>query len=217
MSTQRTAVGGLMFERNEEWELGMELGVIVGRRMYDDVGLLCVRHCARDLLSGPFTHSYCMTFARFMLNVPGPPDDPSDRLVANPSKDGRSHSAGVPSAGVPSAGLPSAGVEQVEFHQGPDGPHGAATFVDPRHTRRVFYCLRPPGLIVGVYSCATEFARDAMRTLARRESQHLVWTAVFDRPSWGGSDPLTRVLIDPAPGPPPDEDDAPAPPAPPAA
>jgi hypothetical protein len=179
MSTPRTAVGGLMFETSEAWSLSLQLGVIVGRRMFDDVGLLCVRHCPRNLLSGPLTHSYCMTMARLMLSVPGPEDGPA--------------------RGDPAHGSV---VEDVEFHQAPDGPHGAETLVDAHDRRRVFYCNRPPGLIVGLYSCPSEFARDAMRTLARRESQHLVWTAIFDRPAWGGADPLTRVLMDPDAPPP---------------
>jgi hypothetical protein len=163
MKKSRIAVGGLMFEENQEWTLDVQAGgsIIVGRRLGDDVGLLCVRYCAADTLRGPLTHEYCLEVARVMLNVPG-----GDR------------------------------VEQIELHEGPSGPHGAATFLGGRDVRRVFYCNRPAGLIVGVYSCPAEFARDALRNLARRESEHLLSTAVFDRPSWGGADPLTRILTD---------------------
>ena len=80
--------------------------------------------------------------------------------------------------------------------ESPCGPFGAATFVGTRDVRRVWYCNRPPGLIVGVYSCAAELARDALHTFILRECSHMVAKAIFDRPSWGGDDPLTRVLVD---------------------
>lgn len=78
----------------------------------------------------------------------------------------------------------------------PCGPYGAATFVGEEDVRRVWYCNRPPGMIVGVYTCPAEFARGALCNFIRRECAHMMASAIFDRPSWGGDDPLTRVLID---------------------
>jgi hypothetical protein len=92
--------------------------------------------------------------------------------------------------------VPDDPVEHVESHPTPCGPYGAATFVGPTVVRRVWYCNRPPGLIVGVYSCPAGAAGDGLSALVRRECEHLMATAVFDRPSWGGDDPLTRVLTD---------------------
>jgi hypothetical protein len=160
MKVSRIAVGGLMLGQNEKWTFDVQRGVIVGRRHNDDVGLLCIRHCARNTLPGPLTPEYCLEMARQMLNVP---DDP---------------------------------VEHVEFHETPCGPYGGATFLGARDVRRVWYCNRPPGLIVGLYSCPAELARDALHALSRRECERMVANAIFDRPSWGGDDPLTRILID---------------------
>ena len=92
--------------------------------------------------------------------------------------------------------VPDDPVEHADFQPGPCGPCGGATFVGAGDVRRVWYCNRPSGLIVGLYSCPAERARDAMRTLSRREGERMVVNAIFDRPSWGGDDPLTRILID---------------------
>ena len=92
--------------------------------------------------------------------------------------------------------VPNDPIEYVESREGVCGPNGAATFVGPTAVRRVWYCNRPPGLIAGVYTCHAEFARDALRALVCRECAYTVETAIFDRPSWGGDDPLTRILMD---------------------
>jgi len=160
MRVSRIAIGGLMLEQQDDWSFDVQLGLIVGRRRGDDLGLLCIRHCARNTLRGPLTHEYCLEMARQMLNVPNDP------------------------------------VENVEVCETPCGPYGGATFVGARDVRRVWYCNRPAGFIVGLYSCPAELARSAMHNLSRRESERMVANAVFDRPSWGGDDPLTRVLID---------------------
>src|SRR5688572_6683249 len=55
-----------------EWSFDFHGGVIVGRRS-GDVGLLCIRHVASNLLPRPLTHESCLEVARQMLNVP---DDP---------------------------------------------------------------------------------------------------------------------------------------------
>jgi hypothetical protein len=59
-----------------------------------------------------------------------------------------------------------------------------------------WYCNRPPGLIIGVYA----FPADQLNKLAQQraldEAAHIVASAVFNRPSWGGRDePLTRHLL----------------------
>ena len=92
--------------------------------------------------------------------------------------------------------VPDGPVADVDALATPCGPYGAATFTSADDVRRVWYCNRPPGLIVGVYTCPLTLARDSLYTFIRRECAHFVATAVFDRPSWGGDDPLTRVLID---------------------
>jgi hypothetical protein len=160
MGISRIAVGGLMLEQVEKWSFDFHGGIIIGRRDGDDVGLLCIRHIARNLLPGPLTHEHCLEAARQMLNVP---DDPVANLDA---------------------------LETV------CGPYGAATFVGATDARRVWYCNRPPGMIVGVYSCPAQFAGDAVCSMIRGECRRIMASAVFDRPSWGGDDPLTRVLID---------------------
>ena len=50
MSISRIAVGGLMLEQVEKWSFDFHGGIIVGRRAGDDVGLLCIRHVASNLL-----------------------------------------------------------------------------------------------------------------------------------------------------------------------
>jgi hypothetical protein len=159
MKKARIAVGGLMLEENEKWTFDVQLGVIVGRR-HNDIGVLCMRHAARNTLPGPLTHDYCLETARQMLSVPDGPVADVDAMVT------------------------------------PCGPFGAATFASADDVRRVWYCNRPPGMIVGVYTCPLQFARDRLYVFIRGECAHLVGTAVFDRPSWGGDDPLTSVLID---------------------
>src|SRR5688500_16743016 len=78
--------------------------------------------------------------------------------------------------------VPDDPVEHVGSQPTPCGPYGAATFVGPAVARRVWYCNRPPGMIVGVYTCPAEVARDGLAALVRRECEHLMATAVFDRP-----------------------------------
>ena len=160
MSIPRIAVGGLMLEPVEKWTFDFHGGIIIGRRYGDDVGLLCIRHVASNLLPGPLTHEYCLEVARQMLNVP---DDP---------------------------------VAYLDALETPCGPYGAATFVGAADARRVWYCNRPPGMIVGVYSCPAQFARDALYRIIRGECRRIMAGAIFDRPSWGSDDPLTRILID---------------------
>ena len=41
-----------------------------------------------------------------------------------------------------------------------------------------------------------QFANDALYAIIRGECRRIMAGAIFDRPSWGGDDPLTRVLID---------------------
>jgi hypothetical protein len=87
-------------------------------------------------------------------------------------------------------------VSEREIHQTPCGPFGAGTFVGKSDVQRVWYTTRPSGLIVGIYSCPTEFAGDALYHMICSECAHLLATAIYDRPSWGADDPLTRILIE---------------------
>jgi hypothetical protein len=92
--------------------------------------------------------------------------------------------------------VPEGPASDVDAMVTPCGPYGAATFTGPRDLHRVWYCNRAPGMIVGVYTCPLERARDALYLFIRSECAHLIGSAVFDRPSWGGDDPLTRILVD---------------------
>jgi hypothetical protein len=168
MSISRIAVGGLMLEQLEKWRFDFQGGIIVGRRQGDDVGLLCIRHVASNLLPGPITHAYCLEVARQVLKVPNDP------------------------------------VEYFDALETPSGPYGAATFVGAADVRRVWYSKRPPGMIVGAYSCPARFAGDAVYRITCAECRRIMSGAIFDRPSWGGDDPLTRILIDGLEGPEPD-------------
>jgi len=61
----------------------------------------------------------------------------------------------------------------------------------------VWYCNRPPGLILGVYAVPLAHVTEPEQRYALEEAAHIVASAVFDRPSWGADDePLTRILID---------------------
>ena len=160
MSISRIAVGGLMLEQIENWNFDFQGGFIIGRRLRDEAGMLCIRHVASDLVPGPLTHANCLDVARRMLNVP---DDP---------------------------------IAYFDTLETPCGPYGAATFCGAADTRRVWYCNRPPGLIVGVYSCSAQLAGDALYRIIAGECRRIMAGAIFDRPSWGGDDPLTRVLVD---------------------
>jgi hypothetical protein len=60
-----------------------------------------------------------------------------------------------------------------------------------------WYCNRPPGLIIGVYAFPAGQLDKLAQNRALDEAAHIVASAVFNRPSWGGTDePLTRYLID---------------------
>jgi hypothetical protein len=160
MSISRIAVGGLMLEQLENWNFDLQGGIITGRRYDDDVGLLCIRHVASNLLSEPLSPTYCLEVARQMLNVP---DDP---------------------------------VTYFDSLKTPCGPYGAATFVGAADARRVWFCNRPPGMIAGLYSCPAQLAGDTLYRLISAECRRIMAGAIFDRPSWGGDDPLTRVLLE---------------------
>src|SRR5688572_12251972 len=92
--------------------------------------------------------------------------------------------------------VPDGPIDGLDALESPTGPYGAATFVGAADVRRVWYCSRAPGLIVGVHICPNELARAPVYNLIRGECRRIMAGAVFDRPSWGGDDPLTRVLIE---------------------
>ena len=96
--------------------------------------------------------------------------------------------------------VPDGPIDGLDALESPTGPYGAATFVGAADVRRVWYCNRPPGMIVGVYSCPAQYAGDALYRIISGECRRIMSGAVFDRPSWGGDDPLTRVLMDGADG-----------------
>src|SRR5688500_1579691 len=92
--------------------------------------------------------------------------------------------------------VPDGPIDGLDALESPTGPYGAATFVGAADVRRVWYCSRAPGLIVGVHICPNELARAPVYNLIRGECRRIMAGAVFDRPSWGGDDPLTRVLVE---------------------
>ena len=81
------------------------------------------------------------------------------------------------------------------------GPFGSARFVrrdeKGRETDdlvRIWYCNRPAGLIVGIYACSLATSRTRLHGLIASECAHMIGSAIFNRPSWGGEDELTKVL-----------------------
>lgn len=80
------------------------------------------------------------------------------------------------------------------------GPFGSARFLRRRDDGsndlvRIWYCNRPPGLIMGIYACSFEASRGPWYGLIGAQCAHMIGSAVFNRPAWGGDDELTRVLL----------------------
>src|SRR5688572_15330701 len=92
--------------------------------------------------------------------------------------------------------VPNDPIDGLDAVETPTGPYGAATFVGAADVRRVWYCKRAPGLIVGVHTYPAELSRSREYNRIRGECRRIMSRAIFDRPSWGGDDPLTRILID---------------------
>ena len=76
------------------------------------------------------------------------------------------------------------------------GPFGSARYRRGKDVICVWYCNRPAGLIIGAYACPADLAKTPEYNLARAQCARMIATAVFDRPSWGGEDELTKCLID---------------------
>ncbi len=76
------------------------------------------------------------------------------------------------------------------------GPLGAASYHRRGDKVRVYYCSRPPGLIVGAYFCSWAEHRAKQQQQALFECELMVFTAIFDRIAWGADDVLTRVLAE---------------------
>lgn len=62
------------------------------------------------------------------------------------------------------------------------GPLGGASFHKGKDFLRAWYCLRPSGLIYGVYSCAWELRTKPDWQLGAAECEGIIATAIFDRP-----------------------------------
>ena len=92
--------------------------------------------------------------------------------------------------------VPDHPVDGVSALETPTGPYGVATIIDGVQAHRVWYCNRAPGMIVGVYTCPATSAGDNLYSTIRSECRRFMAGAIFDRPAWGGNDPLTRVLLD---------------------
>jgi len=58
-----------------------------------------------------------------------------------------------------------------------------------------WYCCRPPGLILGVYVFPANLFHEREQQDALNECGHMISSAIFDRPSWGADDEITRFLV----------------------
>ena len=58
-----------------------------------------------------------------------------------------------------------------------------------------WYCCRPSGLIIGVYAFPLAFFHDGDQQDALTECARMIASAIFDRPSWGANDELTRFIV----------------------
>src|SRR4051812_30875034 len=59
----------------------------------------------------------------------------------------------------------------------------------------VWYCNRPPGVILGAYAIPAELLGIPEQQRALDEAAHIVASAVFNRPAWGADEALTRFLV----------------------
>lgn len=91
----------------------------------------------------------------------------------------------------------------------PTGPFGSASFHHNNDFVCVWYCYRPIGLILGAYACAWHLHTEREYRHAIGECESMLLSAVFNRPAWGATDPLTQSLLDPEAKPPPAPDVAP--------
>ena len=62
------------------------------------------------------------------------------------------------------------------------GPLGVASFHKKNDFLRAIYCLRPVGLIFGVYSCAWDLRNKPDWQIGRVESESIIASAAFNRP-----------------------------------
>jgi hypothetical protein len=99
------------------------------------------------------------------------------------------------------------------------GPYGSARYRRGKDDVSVWYCTRPPGLILGAYACPVEFGRTAAARFLRAQCARMIGSAIFDRGAWGGEDELTKFVMSeytdefpehpkPPPAPPPPAPDA---------
>jgi hypothetical protein len=81
-----------------------------------------------------------------------------------------------------------------QMMQSISGPFGSAYFERADELVRIWYCNRAPGLVIGIYTCSIEASRTSGNRRIARQCAHTIGSAIFDRPSWGGDDELTRFL-----------------------
>lgn len=58
-----------------------------------------------------------------------------------------------------------------------------------------WYCCRPSGLIIGVYAFPITLFHESDQQDALTECARMVASALFDRPSWGADDAITRFIL----------------------
>ena len=99
-----------------------------------------------------------------------------------------------------SADVPNAAAFGRQMLQSLTGPFGSARFLRRADDGsddlvRIWYCNRPPGLIMGIYACSHDASRKPWYGRIAAQCAHMIGSAVFNRPAWGGDDELTKVLI----------------------
>ena len=164
--TSRTPIGGLLLESLEDWAFHVGTDGVVAAQRSGDSGLLRIFSTQPNELRQPVTHEQCLSIARARADLG------DTRAFAT------------------------------QMMQAVCGPFGSARFRrrDERGREtddlvRIWYCNRPSGLIIGVYTCSLESARTSRHGFIASQCAHMIGSAIFDRPSWGGDDELTKVLI----------------------
>ena len=76
------------------------------------------------------------------------------------------------------------------------GPFGAATFERGKDVVRVWYCNRPSGVIIGIYSVPAELSITDSYRFITNQCARIIYSAFYDRPSWGASDRTTQMLVE---------------------
>jgi hypothetical protein len=177
----RTPIGGLLLNVVEDWAFHVQSDGAIAAKHREHSGILRMFVTPSERLQQPVTHGQCLEIARTLADV--------------------SHAAPL----------------DHQLKESITGPYGSARFRrrapdgSGDDLIRVWYCNRPPGLIIGVYTCSFDASRAPWYPIIGTQCAQLIGSAVFNRPAWGGDDELTRVLVtqlQDEPGTRPDSDDS---------